>query len=419
MKALFVPFAPSLAHVSRCLAVAEAWRSRGHEAIFAVGRERLVMVRQAGFEAQAVPEVAGAVFRADRGFRWLTPEYFQSNLDVEREMIDRICPDVVLFDFRFTTASSARLANVPAVSILHGNGLRLALWPAETARCLVGDPRAVSGVAALRLRIIRRMFPLGFQAMLRMVARRVAPVTQAHGLPPASTVFELLLGDRILLADIRELLPEKLPPNAHIVGPLVWSGWGGSAPWLEGLDARPLVYVTMGSTVDAQASLVKIIRALRDGPYNVAISSGSLSLPPGLTVPEHVHIRAMVPGATVVQRSSLVLYHGGHGTLLQALAAGVPSLILPTNPDQVLVAQQAQALGVGRSLWQPGWLPTGSQVTDRLTTRQIRQAVDDLFADQDCRQTCRAFKAKIVSYRGAAAAADILADAARATGQID
>lgn len=39
--ALFVPFASSLAHVSRCLAVAEAWRDWGHRAIFAVAPERI------------------------------------------------------------------------------------------------------------------------------------------------------------------------------------------------------------------------------------------------------------------------------------------------------------------------------------------------------------------------------------------
>ena len=47
MKALFVPFAPSLAHVSRCLAVAEAWRAKGHTAIFAVGPEQADLVRGA------------------------------------------------------------------------------------------------------------------------------------------------------------------------------------------------------------------------------------------------------------------------------------------------------------------------------------------------------------------------------------
>ena len=44
MKALFVPFASSLAHVSRCLAVAEAWRAKGHTAIFAVGPEQADLV---------------------------------------------------------------------------------------------------------------------------------------------------------------------------------------------------------------------------------------------------------------------------------------------------------------------------------------------------------------------------------------
>ena len=59
MSSLFVPFAPSLAHVSRCLAVAEAWCTQGHTAMFAVGTERVKMVKKAGFEAHPLPEVPG------------------------------------------------------------------------------------------------------------------------------------------------------------------------------------------------------------------------------------------------------------------------------------------------------------------------------------------------------------------------
>jgi UDP:flavonoid glycosyltransferase YjiC (YdhE family) len=116
MKALFVPFAPSLAHVSRCLAVAEAWRAKGHVAVFAVGPERTEMVQTAGFEAHPVPEVPGAIFRTDRGFQWLTREHFIQNLVVEQGILADVNPDVVVFDFRFTTGMSARLAGLPSVS---------------------------------------------------------------------------------------------------------------------------------------------------------------------------------------------------------------------------------------------------------------------------------------------------------------
>jgi hypothetical protein len=46
VKALFVPFAPSLAHVSRFLAVADAWRLRGHTAKFAIGEDGASLAAQ-------------------------------------------------------------------------------------------------------------------------------------------------------------------------------------------------------------------------------------------------------------------------------------------------------------------------------------------------------------------------------------
>jgi UDP:flavonoid glycosyltransferase YjiC (YdhE family) len=402
MKGLFVPFAPSLAHVSRCLAVAEACRARGHTAVFAVGPERVPMVQEAGFEVHPVPEVSGAVFRTDRGFRWLTAGYFSQNLDAEHAILADVEPDVVVLDFRFTTAVAARLYGLPTASILHGNALRLARQPRDTARLLIGEPRDTRG------RILRSVFPLAFQAMMRVAARRYAPVLKARGLPPVRSPFELLLADTLLLADIPALLPPELPPNSHIIGPLEWMGWDQAAPWLDELDACPLIYVTMGSTVEAQAVLVKLIEALRHTPYNVVLTTGSLSLPPELELPPHIHAFSTVPGATVLRRSALIVHHGGHGTLLQALAAGVPSLMMPSNPDQILVAQQAQAQGIGRNLWRPGALPVGTSILNSMSPLQIRREIDDLLADQAYAQACQTLQREITTYRGGAAAVDIM-----------
>jgi UDP:flavonoid glycosyltransferase YjiC (YdhE family) len=114
-----------------------------------------------------------------------------------------------------------------------------------------------------------------------------------------------------------------------------------------------------------------------------------------------------VPGATVMRRSAIVVHHGGHETLMQALAAGVPSLILPANTDQILVAQQAQALGVGYSLWQPGGLPVGDRLINRVTSTQIRCKIDDLIANQDCARMCKTLKRKIETW-GTTPAAETL-----------
>lgn len=406
--ALFVPFSPSLAHVSRSLAVAEAWRTAGHTAIFAVGPERAAMIRAAGFAVQPLPEVAGAVFRRDLGFRWLTANYFAQNLQAEQAILDQVKPDVVALDFRFTTTAAARLAGLPSASIMHGNALRLARDPRETARQLLGDPAGVHGLATRRLRVLRRLFPAVFQAVMRRVAHRLAPVLQAHDLPPVRSPFELFLADTLLIADLPAFLPAELPPSSHVVGPLMWSGWEQPAPWLDKLDGRPLVYVTMGSTVEAQGVLAALVEALRQAPYNAVMTTGSLSLPAEGRIPPHIRVFPSVPGAAVARRSVLVVHHGGHETLMQALAAGVPSLVVPSNPDQILVGQQVQALGVGRSLRQPGDLPTGHRTLDDRTLARIRREIDDLVADHGCRRACQAIRREIEACDGPRAAAEIL-----------
>jgi UDP:flavonoid glycosyltransferase YjiC (YdhE family) len=416
MKALFVPFAPSLAHVSRCLAVAEAWRAQGYTAMFAVGTERVQMVKKAGFVAHPLPEVPGEVFRTGQGFRWLNRKYIEQNMASEQRILAEMQPAVVVFDFRFTTALSAHLAGIPSVSIVHGNALRLALQPGMTAQLLIGDSRDLRGIAALRLRVMRALFPIGFRLAMRAIVRPVNAMRKGYGLQPVKSPFELLLGDEVLVADIPSLLPAPLPSNCHIVGPLMWSGWTQPLPWLDELeDASPLIYVTMGSTVEAQPALIKIIEALRDSAYTVVVSTGNLTLPSELSLPAHMHVFSTVPGETVIQRSRAVIHHGGHGTLMQVLKAGVPSLILPANPDQILVAQQVQALGAGYTLWHPNGSVLGSRILEKMTSAQIRNSLEGLIADQDCVRTCRVLRQEIERYQGAITAANTIEKIAATT----
>ena len=412
MKALFVPFGPSLAHVSRCLAVAEAWCAQGHTAVFAVGTERVEMVQNAGFETHSLPEVSGKVLRTARGFRWVTREYVAQNMRDEQRILADVQPNVVAFDFRFTTALSAHLAGLASVSIVHGNLLRLALQPRETAQLRLGDSKNARGIVALRLRVLRWLFPIASQFVMQLAVRHVNVVRKRYGLQPVNSPFELLWGDEIIVADIPCLLPSELPSNCSIVGPLMWSGWARPEPWLDELDTQPLIYVTMGSTVEAQSALVKIIDALRNAPYNVVVSTGSLSLPPDLRLPTHIRVFSTVPGEAVIRRSTAVIYHGGHGTLMRALKAGVPSLMLPVNPDQILVAQQAQALGFGYTLWRADGSPMGNKVLDEITSSQIRRAVDKVISDQDCVRTCKVLEQEIERYHSATASVEILRRAA-------
>lgn len=57
------------------------------------------------------------------------------------------------------------------------------------------------------------------------------------------------------------------------------------------------------------------------------------------------------PQAAVMRDAALVIGHGGFGTTMAALAAGVPQLVMPLfASDQFLNAERVDAIGAGRQL---------------------------------------------------------------------
>ena len=66
--------------------------------------------------------------------------------------------------------------------------------------------------------------------------------------------------------------------------------------------------------------------------------------------PPHIRIARYIPQSSVLPRSSAVVSHGGSGTVLGALAYGVPQVLVPMGADQPFNADRCVALGVGRAL---------------------------------------------------------------------
>ena len=72
------------------------------------------------------------------------------------------------------------------------------------------------------------------------------------------------------------------------------------------------------------------------------------------TVPRGVSVCAYVPMSELLPAADLVAFHGGSGTMLAALAAGTPMLIVPFAADQPDNADRCLAAGVARVLTPEG-----------------------------------------------------------------
>jgi UDP:flavonoid glycosyltransferase YjiC (YdhE family) len=115
----------------------------------------------------------------------------------------------------------------------------------------------------------------------------------------------------------------------------------------------PLVYVSFGSVTGALPRFGNLYRdtvqALADLRARVLLTVGEASDPDALApLPSHVHAERWWPQQDVMPYTTAIVGHGGFGTTMLGLTAGVPMVVLPLfSSDQFLNAARVQAVGAG------------------------------------------------------------------------
>ncbi|HET6705053.1 nucleotide disphospho-sugar-binding domain-containing protein [Amycolatopsis sp.] len=130
-----------------------------------------------------------------------------------------------------------------------------------------------------------------------------------------------------------------LPYNGGVVVP----GWALAAP------TRPRVLVTLGTTVPlltGVSGLSVVLDALSTMDLDVVLAGGSADLTELGTLPANVTSAGFLPFSTILPRCSLMIHHGGAGTIAAALAYGVPQFVLPAYGENRTSADQLTERGV-------------------------------------------------------------------------
>ncbi|WP_236792464.1 glycosyltransferase [Amycolatopsis sp. GM8] len=199
-----------------------------------------------------------------------------------------------------------------------------------------------------------------------VVAEPLHELRTEHGLPP----------DPDLAMLTSDLVFAPFPPSFRDPGfPLpanVFSFRPNEPVTGSGGDA---VYFTLGTEFNTESGdlFTRVLTGLRDLPNEVVATVGA-SLDPAEFGPQppHVRVERYVPQGELLPRCAAVVSHGGSGSVLGALAHGVPSVLLPMGADQPHNARRVAALGAGLALD-----PT------TVTPADIRAAVTEVIG---CRQ---------------------------------
>ncbi len=113
--------------------------------------------------------------------------------------------------------------------------------------------------------------------------------------------------------------------------------------------ARQGVLASFGTVHHHQATFDRLLAVLLRGPWPVRAALGR-PVDPTEHWPPHVHAAAWLDLASEWARCRVGACHGGAGTMLGALAEGVPLLLLPVAADQFRNARGLQAVGAGVAL---------------------------------------------------------------------
>jgi MGT family glycosyltransferase len=140
------------------------------------------------------------------------------------------------------------------------------------------------------------------------------------------------------------------PPKTRYVGPVNFD-----TPVREPLELPqgddPLVVVGHSSSwMDQTDVLRRLVTALDGLPVRAVVTTGAAVEPSAVPGTPRVRVVQSAAHTELFAQAQLVVTHAGHGTLLKALAAGVPVLSLPAGRDQPFNARRAERLGAGRTL---------------------------------------------------------------------
>jgi UDP:flavonoid glycosyltransferase YjiC (YdhE family) len=113
----------------------------------------------------------------------------------------------------------------------------------------------------------------------------------------------------------------------------------------------PLVLVAPSTAHDSENRLVRTaLRALAAEPLRVVATTNAVAPQAPIEVPANAVLVDWLSYSQLMPAASLVVCHGGHGTVARALGAGAPVLTCPIVGDMSETAMRVAWAGAGLSL---------------------------------------------------------------------
>lgn len=328
-------------HVFPAISLGRALRGRGHEVTVETWEER----------RQAV-EGAGLGFAAAEEYRMFPPpdpdsadgDHAAAAARALLPLLGELRPDAVVSDILTLAPSlAAERAGVPLATLIPH------IYPVVEP----GLPFFAIGLRPPRTPVGRAVWRLGQRALdvgLEQGRRDLNTQRARLDLPPVEHFHGGISPDLALVGTFPQLeYPRQWPANVAITGPLTFEVPHPEIELPPGEE--PLVLVAPSTAHDSDNHLVRTaLAALANEPVRVVATTNRVVPQVPIEVPANAVLVDWLSYSQLMPQASLVISHGGHGTVARALSAGTPVLISPIIGDMSETAMRVAWAGCGLSL---------------------------------------------------------------------
>lgn len=324
---ILIAATPGIGHAFPTVPLAWALRLAGHEVLYATGGDA-VAVRNSGHQVEDVcpgktvvsmvqetftkhPELAARYAEVDHSSFEATQRFYAVLMNHQPDVVDRYVqvarewkPDAIVFSsLNIGGLLAAGKLGVPAIE--HGYGL------------------------------------VHTGAFTRELRDWNAECFERHGAELPEVLHTI------------DVTPPSLTGNSPSAWPvryIPYNGGGVVPEWLNVPAERPRIAVTLGTTAPGFGGLGpldKVIELAGDTDAEFILALGDIDTSTLPTLPDNARVAGWVPLNLLLKSSAGLIHHGGSGTTLAALEAGIPQILMPDEGERAESAAAVASRGAG------------------------------------------------------------------------
>jgi UDP:flavonoid glycosyltransferase YjiC (YdhE family) len=238
------------------------------------------------------------------------------------------------------------------------------------------------------------------------VLKAIMPYRLRHRLGPIWPNYANFLPPSLVqvaqLPDFLDFPRRYLPNHFHYTGPWIEPKAQAEVPFpWERLNGRPLIYASLGTLQNRLEHLYDLIAQGCAGmETQLVLSLGRRDVSNNPRDEGSTVVVGYAPQLAILQRASLVITHGGLNTTLEALALGLPLVLLPIANDQPGIAARVKRYGAGEFVG-----------LGKLTATTLRRTIQSVLNNPSYRDAAAKCAHRIACMDGPARAAELFEQA--------